>query len=123
LIRTIEQGMVLRYELTAAESEAKATKEELEAKARDFDWVEDQLNRTQEQLNSARAEAEQLQLAVSSMVQKSDLITSQAECNKLRQDILALQRAMRTIEDENSDLVLKIQVCWTTISKPEIALF
>ncbi len=123
MIRTIEQGMVLRYELTAAESEAKATKEELEAKARDFDWVEDQLNRTQEQLNSARAEAEQLQLAVSSMVQKSDLITSQAECNKLRQDILALQRAMRTIEDENSDLVLKIQVCWTTISKPEIALF
>ncbi len=100
----------MRSELTAAESEAKATKEELEAKARDLDWVEDQLRRTQEQLNSARAEAAQLQHVASSMVSKSELNTYQAECDKHHEVILELQAANRTLKDENTNLVLKMQV-------------
>ena len=106
--------MVLRSELTAAESAAKATKEELEAKARDLDWVEGQLTRAQEQLNSVRAEAAQLQLAISGMVPKSELISSRAESDKIREDVLALHGATKALEDENSALVLKIQVYWQT---------
>jgi predicted nucleic acid-binding Zn-ribbon protein len=106
----IDQGMVLRSELTAAESEAKATKEELEAKARDLEWVECQMYRTQEQLNSVRAEAAQLQLAISGMVPKSELFATRADCDNLREAILELQGAMRTLNDEKSDLVQKMQV-------------
>jgi predicted nucleic acid-binding Zn-ribbon protein len=104
--------MVLRSELTAAESEAKATKEELEAKARDLDWVEGQLSRTQEQLNSVRAEAAQLQLAISGMVPKSELFATRAECDKHREASVQLQAATRTLEYEKSDLLQRMKVHW-----------
>ena len=111
-LKYIDQGMALRSDLTAAESEAKANKEELEAKARDLEWVEGQLSRTQEQLNSVRAEAAQLQLAISSMVPKSELSATRAECDKLREASLELQATTRTLGHEKSDLLQKMQVRW-----------
>jgi hypothetical protein len=104
--------MVLRSELTAAESEAKANKEELEAKSRDLDWVEGQLSRTQEQLNSARAEAAQLQLAISDMVPKSELISSRLDCDTHCSAASELRDEIKMLKNEKNDLVLKLQVLW-----------
>jgi predicted nucleic acid-binding Zn-ribbon protein len=102
--------MVSRPELTAAESEVKATKEELEVKARDLEWVEGQLSRTQEQLNSLRTEAAQLQLAISGMVPKSELIASRADFDKLCCATAELQGEIKAIKDEKSELMQKLQV-------------
>jgi predicted nucleic acid-binding Zn-ribbon protein len=110
--KSFVQGMVSRSELIAAESETKATKEELEVRARDLEWVEGQLSRTQEQLNSFRTEAAQLQLTLMDMVPKSELIALRADYDKLSCAAAELQGEMKTLKDEKDFLVQKLQVLW-----------
>ena len=56
------QAMVPRSELVAAQSDAKAAREEAGALAKDLEWAKGQLARAQEQVKASRSEVEQLQV-------------------------------------------------------------
>ncbi len=113
--------MVPRTELLAAQSEAKAHKEEALAKAKDLGWMEAQLARAQEQLTASRAETSQLQAALGATVPKVDLesaraqrqqadAAAQAEAQKQREAAAALQAKLAALEGEKAALGAAMQV-------------
>ena len=115
-------GMVSRSDLLAAISEAKAIKEDLAAKAKEFAWLEGQNSKGQEQLQAARLEVAQLQATISGMVPRSDLDAMKRQLNEAeaafrvdgqaqRDQINNLNDRLRALEDEKSNLVIKMQVC------------
>jgi predicted nucleic acid-binding Zn-ribbon protein len=104
------QGMVSRSELAAAQSEAKASKADAEAKGLDLLSLKEQLSKKQEQLLAVRAETAQLQRDIGSTVSKAELNASHAESDKLRGAIAELQGMLRSLEDERSGLLEKMQV-------------
>jgi predicted nucleic acid-binding Zn-ribbon protein len=102
--------MVSRSELAAAQSEAKASKADAEAKGLDLLSLKEQLSKKQEQLLAVRAETAQLQRDIGSTVSKTELNASHAESDKLRGAIAELQGMLRSLEDERSGLLEKMQV-------------
>jgi predicted nucleic acid-binding Zn-ribbon protein len=115
------QGMASRSDLLAALAETKAMKEELAAKGKELVWMEGQVSKGQEQLNSARLEGAQLQAAISGMVPRSDLDVMKRQLNEVeasaradgqaqRDQITSLNERLQALEDEKSQMVLKMQV-------------
>ncbi len=110
-----------RAELLAALSEIKALKDEAQAKAKDFAWLEAQLVKAQEQVQGARVEAAKLRADMSAMVTRSDLeaakaqlleaeAAARAESQKQREDMHALRERLSGLEEEKSTLVSTMQV-------------
>ena len=104
------QGMVSRSEFLAAQSEAKANRDDAEARARDLLALEDQLSKTQEKLLSVRADTAQLQLDIGGTVSKSELHAAKTESENLRGTIAEMQGKVTSLEKERSVLLGKIQV-------------
>jgi predicted nucleic acid-binding Zn-ribbon protein len=113
--------MVDRAELLAALSEIKALKDEAQAKAKDHAWLEAQLVKAQEQVQSARVDAAKLRADMSAMVTRSDLeaaraqlleaeAAARAESQKQREDMSALKERLGGLEKEKSTLEANMQV-------------
>jgi hypothetical protein len=114
------QGMVDRAELLAALSEIKALKDEAQAKAKDYGWLEAQLVKAQEQVQTARIDAAKLRADMSAMVTRSDLeeakaqlqaleAAARAESQKQREDMNALKEKLGGLEKEKSTLEATMQ--------------
>jgi hypothetical protein len=112
--------MVPRTELLAAQSELKAHKDEVHVKSKDHAWLEGQLAKAQEQVNSARVEAARLQAEMSGMVARSDLeaakaklaegeAAARAEADKQQKGLGELNGRIGALEKEKAALVLKMQ--------------
>ena len=110
----MHQGMVARTELLAAQSDAKAKQDEIDAKVKDLHYMEGQLSKAQEQINSARQETAQLRADMSCMVQRSELegtkellsnleAAAAIESQKHREAIAALNARIGSLELEKSD--------------------
>jgi hypothetical protein len=106
--------MVSRVELLAAQSEARANKDEVQAKL-------GELARMQSQLNDARYEAAQLKAAMSGMVTREEVEQEKQRWQEVeaalkddlqsaRQASLSLNEKIGVLEGEKSKLVAKIQV-------------
>ena len=115
------QGMVARTELLAALSDAKAKQDEIDGKLKDLHYMEGQLAKAQEQINSARQETAQLRADMSCMVQRSELegakeLLSNLEAavaiegQKHREVLAALNSRIGTLEIEKSDRDSTIKV-------------
>jgi hypothetical protein len=113
--------MVPRSELLSATSEGKARQDEVQAKEKDLAWLQEQLNRAQEQLTAARAEEAKLQSALHDMVPKSDLEAAKAhslelekaaraEVQKHRDALGALSEKLSAVESEKATSLNTIQV-------------
>ena len=122
--------MVSRSELLAAQSQAKASKDdadskakqdEIEARVKDLHYMEGQLSKGQEQINSARLETAQLRADMSCMVQRSELEGAKEllsnleaavaiESQKHREIIAALNSRIGSLEVEKSDRDTTIKV-------------
>jgi hypothetical protein len=127
--KPIFQGMVARTELLAAQSDAKAKQDEIDAKIKDLQYMEGQLSKAQEQINSARQETAQLRADMSCMVQRSELEGTKEllanleaavaiESQKQRETIAALNSRIGTLEVEKSDrdTTIKVTDCQTPIT-------
>jgi hypothetical protein len=113
--------MVPRSELLAAQSEIKAHKDEAHVKGKDHSWLEGQLAKAQEQVNSARVDAARLQAEMSGMVARSDLdvakaklaeseAAARAETEKHHKVLDELNGRISALEKDKTALVLKMQV-------------
>jgi hypothetical protein len=113
-LRCAVQGMVSRSELLAAQSEARANKEEIQAKL-------GELSRMQSQLNDARYEAAQLKAAMSGMITRAEVEQEKQHWQEveaaLKDDLQnarlasqSLNEKIGLLEGEKSKLVAKIQV-------------
>lgn len=110
-----------RSELLSAISESKARQEEVQAKNKDLAWLQEQLNRAQEQLATARLEEARLHSVVREMVPKSDLEAAKAhsldlekatraEVQRQRDAFAALSERQNTLEAEKAASLNTIQV-------------
>jgi hypothetical protein len=108
------QGMASRVELLAAQSEARANKDEVQAKL-------GELARMQAQLNDARYEAAQLKAAMSAMVTREEAgqekqhwqeveAALKADLQTSRLATLSLNEKIGELEGEKSMLMAKMQV-------------
>jgi hypothetical protein len=113
--------MVARTELLAALSDAKAKQDEIDAKIKDLQYMEGQLSKAQEQINSARQESAQLRADMSCMVQRSELEGNKEllsnleaalaiESQKQREIIAALNARIGALEVEKSERDTTIKV-------------
>jgi hypothetical protein len=106
--------MVSRVDLLAAQSEARANKDEVQAKL-------GELARMQSQLNDARYEAAQLKAAMSGMITREEAdqekqhwqeveAALKADLQSARLASLSLNEKISALEGEKSKLVARIQV-------------
>ena len=102
--------MVLHTELTTAQSEATAFRDEIEIMVKQLEWKDDQLAKLQELLNSVSSEAVELQAQMRGMVSKSEVFVTRAESDTLLELIEELHGAKTNLEDENIALIKTIQV-------------
>jgi hypothetical protein len=118
------QGMVPRSELLAAQSLAKANKDDADAKAKDLAWLEEQMKKAQEQLSAARQEAASLRAEAGGMVPRSDLEAAKLQLHELekaarleqkkqREELQALNDRLSAIDTEKASHANKMQVCWS----------
>jgi hypothetical protein len=114
--------MVLRSELLAAQSEGNAIKEDSAAKAQDLIRLEEQLDKTTQQLSDSRQEAAQLRVAMGGMVERDNLESLQlqlkaidnaamSECTKQREIIHNLNSRLSAADTEIAAHTNKMQVC------------
>jgi chromosome segregation ATPase len=112
--------MVPRAELLAAQSEAKALRDEAAVKAKDHAWLEGQLAKAQEQVSSARVEAARLQAEMGGMVSRAELeaakaklaeaeAAARAEAEKHQRLLGELNGRVSALEKDKSALGLKMQ--------------
>ncbi len=110
-----------RSELLAAQSLAKANKDDADAKAKDLAWLEEQMKKAQEQLSAARQETASLRAEVGGMVPRSDLEAAAArlaESQAAAREALAKHQAtlvdlngrLGALEKEKSEHLVKMQV-------------
>jgi chromosome segregation ATPase len=115
------QGMVSRSELLAAQSQAKASKDDADSKAKDLAWLEEQLKKSQEQLAAARQEVASLREEMGGMVPRSDLEAAKLQLQELekaarleqkkqREEYQALRDRLGAIDAEKASLENKMQV-------------
>jgi ferritin-like metal-binding protein YciE len=113
--------MVPRTELLAAQSDTKAKQDEIDARVKDLHYMEGQLGKAQEQINSARLETAQLRADMSCMVQRTELEGAKEhlsnleaalaiESQKQREIIAALNARIGSLEVEKSDRDTTIKV-------------
>ena len=105
-----EQGMVPRAELLAAQSEARANRDDADARARDAVWMEDQLSKAREQLNVARAEAGRVHAALGDSVPRSELAAIQAAAARQQEVAGVLRESVQRLEEEKAALQERLQV-------------
>ena len=105
-----EQGMVPRAELLAAQSEARANRDDADARARDAVWMEDQLSKAREQLNVARTEAGRVHAALGDSVPRSELAAIQAAAARQQEVAGVLRESVQRLEEEKAALQERLQV-------------
>jgi exonuclease VII large subunit len=102
---------VHKSDLVAAVAAARTSSDAADAKARDVEWLQEQLNQTREQLQAARQEALQLQTIMSNMVSKAELMDLKATAATDQQDaVKALRQSICSLELEKTGLEQQLQV-------------
>jgi hypothetical protein len=103
--------MVHHSELVAALSAARASNDAADAKAKDFEWQQEQLNKARDQLHAARQEVLQLQTSMSEMVSRAELNDLKATVAIDQQNaVTALRQRISSLESEKMCLEQQLQV-------------
>jgi predicted nucleic acid-binding Zn-ribbon protein len=99
--------MVPRGELLAAQAEARAHRDEADAKARDLEWRQSQLDTAREHLHATRQESSQMQSNIGDMVPKAEVADLQAAAaqqqavvSRLKESLLGLEAAKAALEEK-----------------------
>ena len=105
------QGMVQQSDLIAAVAAARASSDAADAKAKDMEWQQEQLNQTREQLQAARQEVLRLQASMDDMIPKAELTDFKAAANVEQQDaVKALRQNICSLKLEKIELEQQLQV-------------
>jgi hypothetical protein len=101
--------MVPRAELLAAQAEARAHRDEADAKARDLEFRQSQLDQAREHLHATRQESAQLQTSAGDMVPKTELANAQAASAQQQAVIGRLKESLLGLEADKAALEEKLQ--------------
>ncbi len=112
----------MHTDLTTAQSEAMAFRDEVETMVKQLECKDDQIAKLQELLNSVNSEAVELQVQMRSMVSKSEVFVTRAESETLLEIIEELHGAKKNLEDENFELMKSIQVKKNSSAKHSVNL-
>jgi hypothetical protein len=108
--------MVPRAELLAAQAEARAHRDEADAKGRDLEWRQSQLDTAREHLNASRQEAAQMQSSIGDMVPKAELADLQAATKQQQAVVSRLKESLLGLEAAKAALEEKLQASVSTLT-------